>query len=230
MSDRKILISTDWHYPLVDRGAMRRFERKAFNEYYDAYVVLGDTVDFQSISRFVAGKPGLMSERIDAECKKVIDKLSYHASLLQVYNRNVKLFFMAGNHEGRLDDWLERNPQFEGCISIPKLLDLKRLGYSYIAPNKKLKIGNVTFMHGAYCGVGHARKTASGGGINIYGHTHSLESATYESWDGSKGRAYSMGCLAQTPMDYLKGKMGNATHGYGVAILGKKTDVLQYRV
>ena len=228
---RKILVSSDWHYPLVDKKAMRRFEQKAFDCPYDDYVVLGDCVDFEMLSKFVSGKPGLMARRIAGEVEQVRERLLYHASLLQAENPKVRLWYIAGNHEARLDNWLERNPQFKKLISVSGLLKLKELGYSYTPPFKSLKLGRVRFSHGSYCGAGHLRKVAVSGGINVYGHTHSLEAGCYEGWDGANGRAYSMGCLAKIPMDYLKGRMCNASHGYGVVEQeGAEVQVFQYRV
>jgi predicted phosphodiesterase len=232
---RKIICSSDWHADYIDKKAMAKFECALAEGTWTDYVVLGDIVDFDGISKFAAGKPGLLTRRIADQAVEAKTILNRHVSLVQRNNPDVKLHFCEGNHEYRLYDYIERNPSLAGLIFLPELLGLSDLGFSYYQSGDILKIGQVSFLHGTKCGITHGRNTAlrAKTPFIIYGHTHSLEASVTSGFGGAKERAFSCGCLCSLKMDYMKkrGNDCNWEHGYiAVDINDHLVNVSQIRI
>lgn len=222
-----ILVSSDWHIGLGTK-ALDKFT-KVINQPYDHYVVLGDVVDFLSISRFANAKE--QTESILRETILATKYLQKHADILRKKNKNIKLHFLAGNHEQRLDKLLGSLPALDELLSVKQLLNLNQSGYTYTQYGDSLKIKQVSFCHGVICGVNHSRTVANqSDGISIYGHVHNLESATAKR-HGRKSRAYSAGCLCDLNPKYLQGVATNWENGY-ITIKSEKDiiNVYQHRL
>ena len=235
MSKRNIISAGDFHAGFTDKKAMRSFEHVLAEGFYTDYVVLGDIVDWDSISKFALGKPGILVRRIADQAKEAKETLSRHVSLLERNNPHIRLYFCIGNHEFRLEDYIDRNPALSGLLSIQELLGLNQLGFTCVGMGDMLKIGSVSFCHGIKHGVNHARGTAtqSRTPFIIYGHVHSIESSATQGFGGAKERAFSAGCLCNLKMSYQKkqGYANNWEHGYiEVNIDSSKVDVLQHRL
>lgn len=225
---KRILCSSDWHVPEHDKNALKKFEQAIKGQHFDHYVVLGDIVDFTSISKFVRGKPLKESQSLYNEMKDARDILERHASILRETNKDVKLHYCTGNHEYRLNEWLERHPQFLGLIDMDDPLGGKEFGYKMYRYGELLTIDKSSFTHGFYHGVNHARKTAGMvNGIIIYGHTHSLEANCVPGIGGAKSCAFTAGCLCKMDMEYLKGRPTVWEHGFVVVEGG---NVYQVRI
>uniref|UniRef100_A0A6H1ZDP0 Putative calcineurin-like phosphoesterase n=1 Tax=viral metagenome TaxID=1070528 RepID=A0A6H1ZDP0_9ZZZZ len=232
MGIRRIFCLSDIHAPYEDKNALRKVEQVLIRGKWDAFVNLGDLIDFDIISRFSEGKPGLINSTISKQANAAADILARHSSYATRENSACKLYFMGGNHERRLDDLLDRMPVLEGLVDIKKLLRLDSYGYTYFKHGEILKIGTANFFHGLYTGTTHARRTAAAiNGTAIYGHTHSMESNSAPGFSGASGKAFSTGCLCKMDMPYLKGAPTNWEQGYAIVeIDSSKVDVLQHRL
>ena len=235
MLERNMIVAGDFHAGFTDKKAMRSFEQVLADNFYTDYVVLGDVVDWDSISKFALGRPGLLVRRIADQSKEAKETLARHISLLERNNPQVRLYFCTGNHEYRLEDYIERNPALSGLLSLQELLGLDYLGFTCYPIGDILKIGQVSFCHGVKHGVNHARGTAmqSQTPYIVYGHVHSLEAGTTQGFGGAKERAFSAGCLCSLKMGYQKkqGYANNWEHGYvEVKIKGPKVNILQHRL
>lgn len=160
------------------------------------YVVLmGDFLSLESLSAWDKNKRQLMEgRRYNLEIEAGNDALDRLTSSIDMYNKrqrkakkkqyHPKFVYINGNHEDRLDRYLEGDPTFSGTVSIPKDLKLVERGFEFVPYRSYIYIGGVGFTHvpmnkiSAISGVDICRK-AQGVTVNscVFGHTHSLNQA-----------------------------------------------------
>jgi hypothetical protein len=125
---------------------------------------------------------------------------------------------VTGNHDIWLDYFVERYPYLKG-YKFKEACRLKDRKYKYLDHNEPLKIGKLTFIHGAYTTTYHAKKHLEAYGENImYGHTHDVQRHTLTKLGGTIG-AWSMGCLKDMARDknkWLRGRLHNWQHAFGI--------------
>jgi hypothetical protein len=83
--------------------------------------------------------------------------------------------------------------------------------------NIPLRIGKLSFIHGAYATMNHAKKHAEIYGNLVYGHTHDVTSYAMGRLDGTV-KAWSLGNLKDlTPGKnaWLRGRIHNWQHAVG---------------
>ena len=100
-------------------------------------------------------------------------------------------------------------------------------GYKYYTYNEPVKIGKLTFIHGAYATTYHAKKHLDCYGENImYGHTHDIQRHTLTKLGGTIG-AWSMGCLKDMSPEnnkWLRGRLHNWNHAFAIVDWFKNGD------
>lgn len=130
------------------------------------------------------------------------------------------IVLLEGNHEYRVQRWINENPTFEGFLDVPRGLKLTERGIKWIPSWSKTqvyKIGKASFIHGLYVGEYHAKKMVQTFGSNIfYGHMHDISSHSFRTiGDNSTKLAQSLGCLCNYKQYYLQGRPTNWQQAFG---------------
>lgn len=113
----------DIHYPTHDKAALNVVKQFIKDFKPDHLVYGGDQLDMDTLSVFNIKKPKLLEGKrlkqeyrdFDAEILKPIE---------QAVPSSCKKYFIIGNHEYRVDRYIERNPQVEGFYEVKNNLDL----------------------------------------------------------------------------------------------------------
>jgi hypothetical protein len=215
------VILSDIHFPEQDNSAIAaafdfiQKNRKSIH----GVVLLGDNLDCQSISRHTEGLPGLRKEGgfqedlvgFDAKIMTPIEKMLPDAT---------KVWF-EGNHEAWLTLFLEKQPQFKGALSFPRLLRLQERGWQFVPQGESFFVGVACLRHGDSIGSGmHIAKklVESQCCVSLMGHVHtySAYTKTSEVKGQDKWVGYTLPCLTNTNPKYGKGRPNSHIHGFGI--------------
>ncbi|MCI0561816.1 MAG: metallophosphoesterase family protein, partial [Nitrososphaera sp.] len=183
MSIRKVLVIPDVHIPYQDAASLRAMEAymRDHSREWSSVVYLGDIIDLDCISshnehalRKVEGG------RINADYHKAAALLERHQSLAPL----AEFHWIEGNHEDRVNRYIDANPQVEGMIEVPNALELQTRGVNWIpfwSKGTVLRIGKAMFIHGRYINKYQTNKHLEAYGENVfYGHTHDEQNMTRE--------------------------------------------------
>lgn len=189
---------------------------------WDGLLYIGDLMDFDSISSFNKGKGRAVEGRRIALDYAVTNKiLDRHQQIIWEKNPYAKFVLLEGNHEERIERYIDENPSVEGMVEVAAGLKLEHRGFEWIRSWSKgeiYKIGKANFLHGQYTNQYHPAKMATKyGGSVFYGHTHDMMSHSVPSLlDPRKVHVgQSLGCLC-LPQPYMKGAPTNWEQGFGV--------------
>lgn len=226
---RPLLVIPDVHAEYVDRKAWNCMMQYAQDIKPCGYVQIGDFLDLNCLSSHNKGKPKLVEgERLQwcydegnkllDELDEVIDSAHVTRSLESSDKRPYKAI-LKGNHEGRVDRYIEAHPELEGILDVPTGLRLRDRGVEWIdnySLGHVLKIGKAGFIHGKYTSKYHAQKHVDMYGINVfYGHLHSIQShskALLGRDNAVTGQC--LGFLGTYDMPYLNGSPTNWQHAF----------------
>lgn len=206
----KAVVYADLHAPYHDPHALSILCQVIAIEKPNTIVDLGDTGDWDSISRFNKGLPRKQEgKRLIKDIRTVQDiDLQVHSACPESSRVKHK-----GNHEERLERYLDEHPELEGvldevlhCNNLYKdVKEIKHGGFS--------NIGKLMFHHGdrrGYQSIHHAKQWASIGRSIVYGHHHSVQQFAHETLTKSgipdKHRAFAIGCLCDLNRDWMENK------------------------
>lgn len=125
-----------------------------------------------------------------------------------------KLVYVKGNHENRLDRYLDYDPTFEGHVSIEKDLYLKERGFTVVEYKDNYNVNGVSFTHIPITGIGKpignpnvARKALQlYHNSVVFGHTHTLDhGAEHRQNAPHLNQALCVGCFFEHVDDYAVG-------------------------
>lgn len=185
---------------------------------WDEVVYLGDFMDFGLISshnkdnlRAVAGRQLDNEYAIGSEILDRHQKLAPHATLT----------LLEGNHEHRIERYVDANPVLEGKVEVDQGLELTRRKIKWIrfwSKGDVLKIGKARFIHGAYTNQYHAKKHVEAYGHSVfYGHTHDVQLFSKElKGDNKTIVGQSLGCLCNYNQPYMRGKPNKWQQAFAV--------------
>jgi metallophosphoesterase superfamily enzyme len=185
----------------------------------DRIVLLGDFMDVGSLSAWDTDKKRIMeNKRFKKEIVAANDELDY---LTDCLNKDGKIDYIEGNHEWRVERYLDKNPEMEGLIELPEKLGLEERNidwYPYLNQVKNpLKIGDMHFIHGMYTNMNHAKKHLQALGCNVcYGHKHETQTAMQNMAMQKPYMAYGLGTLGDKSPDFMKGRPANWMNQFGV--------------
>lgn len=222
-----IIILPDIHLsdgqPHKDYEVVKRFIKQNRS---DEIILLGDFMDVSSLSAWDISKRRKMEgRRYEKECEEANRELDF----LQKYTK--KITFIEGNHEDRVERYIDFNPEMEGLIEVEKKLHLKERGIKYIPLNELYKVGNMYFTHGIYINQYHAMKHLIRLGCNVcYGHSHSTQTAMMNMRMLKPHQAYALGCLCGHSPDYMKGKPSNWINQFAIMYTGSKGNFNLYPI
>ena len=163
----------DVHYPEHDKRCLDIAVQFCRDFNPDVFILGGDQMDMDCISFYNRNRPKLL------EGKRL--KKEYAGFQKDVLNRFEPLlgfqtdkYFFIGNHEYRVDRYLESNPQHEGFIEVEANLALG--GWDVVPFNEAVSIGHMNFIHGIYWNKYHSYKHVNIYEDNLfYGHVHNAQ-------------------------------------------------------
>lgn len=195
------LVINDVHAPFHDPKALSLVLDVAEDIKVDRIIINGDLLDFYDINSHGAKHPDIM-QKLDDEIDWGIDFFDK----LRKRFKDVKIVFIFGNHEYRLDRFIMNNcPTFWNIIKLEKMLRLKELDIEYLHYNKKYRVDktNLFIQHSppSY-GVNGARTSLlkKMDSNYIWGCTHREQHAAITGDSGQVYRAWFNGWLGSTSL------------------------------
>lgn len=218
-----VIILPDTHIPYEDKRTLAAVEAFMGDNVFDHWVCLGDLCDFNMVSAHNTGKPRLVeNERIMEQYTDVGAFLSRHEELLRGNNPDAKMTYLEGNHEHRIERYMDAHPATEGLLDVESNLQLKKRGIDWVRCYKHgdvFQIGKLLFHHGKATGRHHASAMGAAFGRSIvYGHTHDFQSHSLVQY-GKESTicAQSIGCLCEYEQDYIGRNPTKWQQGFAVA-------------
>jgi len=216
---QKIVILPDVH--LTDKVPKEYTLTKKFIKDYkpDEIILLGDFMEVASLSSYDLCKARLIEgKRFEKELE--IARLEINA----LCNLSKKITYLEGNHEDRIERYLDDHPELEGMLEIPKRLQFTQNGVHWHKMNTLIKRGKLYFTHGVYYGKYFAKKTLDDYGCSIVvGHTHRHQIMTsYPKMQKYPMICYGLGCLGDTDPSYKKNCPTGHINQFAIAEIGSK--------
>lgn len=207
MKQKNVLVIPDLQLPYADFKSLKAVHKLMGDHKWDEVVCIGDFMDFDCISshnkenlREIAGKTLFKDYEVGNRILDQWQKLAPKA----------KITLIEGNHEYRIERYLDANPQMEGMVEVPIGLKLKQRGINWVpfwSKGTTYDIGKATFVHGSAVAQHHAKNMAYRYGRNVfYGHTHDIQCHSVE--QAGNQNVYvgqSLGCLC-LPQKYMRGQ------------------------
>jgi len=168
---QKVLIIPDCHVPYHNKKAWNLVLQVAKKWKPDMCVLMGDWVDFYSISSHQKTLKKRDFKREITSANKELDKLD------TILGNRTKKVYIEGNHENRLDRYLmDKAPDLLDFVKTKELLQLEPRGWKHIPYKMDFKIGDLYLTHD----IGVAGKNAAFRAADAYqaniitGHTHRM--------------------------------------------------------
>lgn len=216
---KRVIIIPDAH--LTDETPKDYEAIKPFIKMFkpDKIILLGDFMDVASLSAWDLDKKRVMEgKRIKNEIAQANIELNYLAKYCP------EIIYLEGNHEDRIERYLDKNPEVEGMIELKDQLRLSERKIKWIKMNDLYKLGDMYFTHGMYTNVGHARKHLQALGCNItYGHTHSTQTALQNMAMQKPYMSYALGTLGDKAPSYMKNRPSNWINQFAIFYYCDKT-------
>ena len=219
---QRAIVIPDQHFPIHSKAAVNVVLKAIRIVKPDLFINLGDVGEWGSVSAWQwKGKkqPPLEYQLpiIDYEIGEVNECIDQFDKALDEVGCNNR-YICAGNHDEWLDSFVMKYPYMKE-YTFKNACAWEKRGYKYYSYNKPLKIGKLTFLHGAYATMYHAKKHLEAYGENIiYGHVHDVQRHTLTKLGGTIG-AWSMGCLKDMSAEkntWLKGRLHNWAHAFAI--------------
>lgn len=218
----RVIVVPDLQVPYEDKRSLRAVEQYMSDNRWDEYINLGDFMDFNCISHHNAGQlRKVENQRILADYEAGNAILDRHQAIIRKRSPKAKFTLLEGNHDYRIERYLDENPAAQGMLELDVGLRLKQRGIEFIRcykDGKVYNIGNAYFHHGLYTNEHHAKKHVDRYGVNIfYGHTHDVQSFSKVILGKDKTLVgQSIGCLCRYDQSYIKGNPTNWQQAFGV--------------
>jgi predicted phosphodiesterase len=214
------IVIPDQHIPLIDRRAESVVLQAIEHIKPDYFINLGDVGEFAEFSSHKKGKPlpldVQLPEKIAAvkTVNKGIDRFD------RVVDKYVsEKFMLIGNHDMWIEQWRDKEAPFLEEWTFQEQCRLEERGYQWKTYNDVLTLGKLSFTHGMYHTMNHAKKTLDCMGCSIcYGHTHDVQRWSNSRLDGTIG-AWSLGCLKDMSPEankWLRGRLVRWSHAFGI--------------
>ena len=219
---KRAVVIPDQHFPLHSKSAVSVLLQALDIVKPDLFINLGDVGEWHSVSSWKYKKvkrPPLeyQLEEIDEEIAKVNEGIDLFDEALDKVKCKKKIM-LAGNHDEWLDAFVLEHPYMEN-YTFRNACHIDARGYSYHSYNEPIKVGKLTFIHGAYATTYHAKKHLDSYGESLmYGHTHDFQRHSQTKLGGTTS-AWSMGCLKDMSAEknkWLKGRLHNWNHGFAI--------------
>lgn len=220
----KILVYGDGHISEGDN--LRRFNAShaVIKRTLPDYIIfIGDALTMDCLSDWDKNKKKIMEgKRFANEINKanqMFDELQAFIKTIPGYNPII--IYLEGNHEYRVERYLEINPTFDGIVNIPIQLRLKQRKIVWVPYRENYNINGISFIHIPINGNGkpiggeivlkHALNLYSNS--VVFGHIHRLEIAHKKRHNIIQNTALSVGCFFEEEHDYTHGTICNYWKG-----------------
>lgn len=219
MKSKDVLVLPDLHLPYEDKKTLSAVEKLMAAQKWDEVIYIGDLMDFLAISDYEKNNRRLL------EGKRLKDDYDHANALLDRHQALCPLAeftILQGNHDERMERFIDKHPELEGLLEVEINLHLKERGIRWIPfwrVGKTYKIGKATFGHGDATGKYHAYQMVRDYGCNVYyGHTHDVQSYPLQQkgdWKTKEG--HSLGCLIDfRQAQYMRGRANKWQQAIGV--------------
>lgn len=218
----KAIVYADLHAPHEDKYAVSILCQVIQDEKPDILINLGDGGEFDSVNYFNRNRP------LKQEGKRLVKDFR---DMIHVENEIISAAPEAkkrkhtGNHEHRVNNYLDSNPIIEGLIE--ETIQFNN-SVEVIPHGKFSTVGKLMFHHGdrkGYKSIHHAKQWSSIGRSILYAHFHSVQRFTHETLhrDGKpdKHAAFSIGCLCKLDRDWMYNQKSLWQQSFGVVYFQK---------
>jgi len=189
MKIKRWLVISDLQVPYHHEAAVKNLIKLARREKFDSVLVVGDEMDFQSISKWSEGTPLAYSEDLHADrelCKQILWDLGEYSPEMHI---------IRSNHTDHLYNTLLKVP---GLINLPELqypafMGFSEMGMTYhrtayeFYPDWVLCHGDEGSMS-QHAGITALNLAKKWGKSVVCGHTHRLGMSAYSEAIGSHYR------------------------------------------
>ena len=200
------LFATDIHFPFENKTGWQLFVQAVDEIQPDIIWLNGDVVDMFAASQWDKDPKTAHEFNIQYEFDYTKEKIAELRRLAP----NAQIYFKEGNHETRLQRFLNKNaPALRSlkAITVPYNLGLTELNVEWVENNDKYRIGELWHLHGNEIGGGGAnvalaklRKLLSN---CIFGHYHVQQTAIFRKYCGSPIGAWAIASLCDFNQDYV---------------------------
>lgn len=222
----KVLVIGDSH--VDEKQSLDRFNalgNKIVEDRPEYIIIMGDFLSMNCLSDWDKNKRRVMENQrykleLDAG-NDALDRLFAPLLALQERQRRSKhsqytpiIVYLEGNHENRVDRYLDVEPVMEGQIGIYKDLYLEDRGIEYIKYKDHYEINGVLFTHipiqanGKAIGNPNVAQKALKlyNGSIVFAHTHTLDTAgEHRHGAAHLNQALCAGCFFEHVDEYAKG-------------------------
>jgi len=216
---RTVLVIPDLHARPASRRSLEGHDSRSLAAvlkyaaalHLDQCVILGDFLDYNSVSSHNTGKPQLVEgEDLDQDNELGRALLDDICRAVRRKRDSCDVIYLEGNHEFRCTRLLQAQPQLGRWVLPRNGLELKERGIKWVpswSEGKLHNVGNAYFTHGQYTNLHHAKKHVEHYGVPIYyGHTHDVQ--TYSKVLHGRDMTIegaSLGCLLNYEQGYMRG-------------------------
>ena len=191
----------------------------------DMTILLGDVLELDMISYFT--KRNLLA-REEMRLSHDFELGNQVLNWIDKFTRGEKVYLF-GNHELRLQKYVEERPELKGLLSIKDNLHLEERKWRFFDEGKIIKVGHACFTHGWYWNMYHSKKHVSEVSENIfYGHTHDLQCFTKPNPSQRPIIGQSLGCLCNLNPAWLRNKPNRWVNSLGIFYFSKSGDFTHY--
>ena len=174
----------------------------------------GDAYDFRNLRRGASDEEKAASLADDWEAGNDFLRRFFDGGASNHFlrgNHDERIYDFAGNATGVIRDYA--NDGIKQLEATVKKCRAKMLPYD--SDLGVLNLGKLSVLHGFHAGVGACRLHAAIYGNAIFGHVHTIETASVASREPAEAR--SIGCLCKRDMDYVNKKTGKLRWAQGWA-------------
>lgn len=211
---QRFIVVSDNHGDMADAasvGALWSFmkEWKPFHRIH-----AGDNYDFRNLRKGASDEEKAASLADDWEAGNDFLRRFFDGGASNHFlrgNHDERIYDFAGNATGVMRDYA--NDGIKQLEATVKKCRAKMLPYD--SDLGVLDLGKLSVLHGFHAGVGACRTHAAIYGNAIFGHVHTIETASVASREPAEAR--SIGCLCKRDMDYVNKKTGKLRWAQGWA-------------
>lgn len=195
----------------------------------DVIIHIGDHYDLPSLSSYDKGKASAEGRRLAKDIEAGNIGFEYLNMAMQKHkDYNPRKIFCVGNHEHRLDRYIEDNPELIGTLGVDKL-PFAKYGWEVHPFLKPVEVNGIFFVH--YLANPFSGKPYGGNAMNILktvgrsfvvGHKQCLDIAVRPTIDGKQQIGIVNGACYNHDESY-KGYQGN-NHFRGLTVLHEVQD------